>query len=336
MSSLRYWKEREEAWRQELKRQERSILTEIRREYDFTLREIEAEINRLYVSYASRQGISMSEMKQRASKMDVKAFNQKAAEYVKKRDFSEKANRELKTYNLKMRVNRLELLRAYIELELDRLAGNSESILRNRLESVAAQEYARQAGILGIGIKPGDQNIEKIVNASFHNATFSERIWSNMEAIRWEINKTVNRLILRGEHPTKYAGELIKRLHVSRYEAERILITETARVQGEVQRESFREAGFQSYVFLAEPTACPVCRSLDGEHFPLEEQMPGINMYPMHPFCRCSTGPYEEISDLFSEEYNRAREAERTVVGRIESKVKASAWYGGSFFWSKH
>ena len=70
------------------------------------------------------------------------------------------------------------------------------------------------------------------------------------------------------------------------YAAERIAITESARMQIDVQEEAFKQNGVKHWVWIAEPTACPECADLDGEIFEVgtEDPLPGY----IHPFCRCS------------------------------------------------
>ena len=68
--------------------------------------------------------------------------------------------------------------------------------------------------------------------------------------------------------------------------------TEMARVQSEASKRSMEENGFEEYEFMAEGTACPICRALDGKHFRVKDMLPGTNAARMHPNCRCADAPY--------------------------------------------
>ena len=113
-------------------------------------------------------------------------YERKAKRYVREKDFSEQANEEMRLYNATMRINRLEMLKANIGLEM--IAGHDElekfmsGILRGRTEA----ELERQAGILGKTIRTNAQKANAIVNASFHNATFSNRIWQYADDAEYE------------------------------------------------------------------------------------------------------------------------------------------------------
>lgn len=93
---------------------------------------------------------------------------------------------------------------------------------------------------------------------------------------------------------------------VSAYEAKRLVVTETARIQTAVQQEMYAVNGVEEYEYIAEPSACDVCAKLDGKAFKVTEMVPGKNAAPMHPHCHCSTAPSvnekrKELNDKLDE-----------------------------------
>ena len=140
------------------------------------------------------------------------------------------------------------------------------------------------------------QNNEKaahaVVNASFKNATYSDRIWMYQGMLKAELDSLLKTGLIQGKHPTELARHLQKRFGVSAYNANRLMVTELARVQTEAQKQSFIRNGFTQYTFLAIGTACEACRALDEKHFDADKMMPGENAPPMHPNCRCSVAAY--------------------------------------------
>src|SRR5699024_3464839 len=129
-------------------------------------------------------------------------------------------------------------------------------------------------------------------------ATFSDRIWANQNELRSEINNTIERALIRGEHPRNAAAS-IKHLVRDEYgmkkrAADRILVTETSRAQIIAQRESYKDAGIDQYIYLAEPSACDVCSELDDKVFKVKDMVIGVNAPFMHPWCKCSTAGYVE------------------------------------------
>ena len=297
MDSQTYWKNRETEQRRHNIRDEAEYQKHIREIYQNMIDEIEKEINGFYGKYARKEGITMAEAKKRAAKLDIEAYGRKAAKYVKEKNFSKQANEEMRLYNLTMKVNRLELLKAQIGLEMvsgfDELQKYYEEILTDR----AVSEFERQAGILGKTIQNNAKAANAIVNASFHNATFSDRIWMYQDMLKNELSSLLQTGLIRGENPRRLATHLRKRFGVSQGNAERLMITELARVQTEAQKQSFERNGFEEYTFLALGDACPICKALDGKHFKVKKMMPGTNASPMHPRCRCSVAAYEDSED---------------------------------------
>ncbi len=239
----------------------------------------------------------------RASEMDVKAFARKAKKYVKEKDFSPTANKELKLYNLTMRVNRLELLKANIGLELIATFDDLDKYFSNELTKAGLKELQRQAGILDMTISKSDygKRVEQVLNSSFKAegfATFSDNLWMYQAELKADLDKLLVRSVTMGRNPKQLAPELAKYLtqegrENAKFNAQRLMVTETTRVQTGIQEQSYRDAEIDQYVYIAEPTACKnLCDPLSGKIFNVKDMQPGVNAPSLHPFCRCSTAPY--------------------------------------------
>ena len=297
MDSQTYWRNRETEQRKHDIRDEAEYQKHIRGIYQNMIDEIEKEINGFYGKYARKEGITMAEAKKRAAKLDIEAYGRKAAKYVKEKNFSKQANEEMRLYNLTMKVNRLELLKAQIGLEMVAGFDELQKYYGEKLTDRTIAEFERQAGILGKTIQDNAKAANAIVNASFHNATFSDRIWMYQDMLKNELNSLLQTGLIQGQNPRRLATHLRKRFGVSQSNAERLMITELARVQTEAQKQSFERNGFEEYTFLALGTACPICRALDGKHFKVSKMMSGTNAPPVHPRCRCSVAAYEDSED---------------------------------------
>lgn len=284
MDSRAYWKNREEEnLRRNLKIEDEYAKT-INGYYDYMMDQVQKEINGFYAKYAKAEGITLAEAKKRASELDIKEYGRKAARYVKEKNFSEQANEEMRLYNATMKINRLEMLKANIGLELvdgfDGLQKYFDQILTDR----TLDEFERQAGILGKTIQNNAQAAHAIVNASFHNAKFSDRIWMYQDMLKADLSKLLQEGLIQGRNPRQLARHLAKRFGVAKSDAERLMRTELARVQTEAQKQSFERNGFDQYKFIALGSACDICKAIDGMHFDVKKMSPGENAPPMHPF----------------------------------------------------
>nr|WP_255574600.1 minor capsid protein [Halobacillus sp. Nhm2S1] len=116
-----------------------------------------------------------------------------------------------------------------------------------------------------------------------------------MKALREELEVIINSSITRGVHPQRSVAKIRERFEVTTFEARRLLITETARVQTDAQKLSFEALAEsdeeQEYEFVAkrDKKTSETCENLDGKRFKVSDMMPGVNAPPMHPFCRSGT-----------------------------------------------
>ena len=284
-----YWHKREAKAHRKRHQRERIYEKEIKRIYRETRDEIQKEIDAFYARYAEEEGISIAMAKRRVSRLDIDEYAEKAKQYVADKDLSPQANREMKLYNLTMKVNRLEMLKAQIGLKLIVGYNALEKYFGVTLAEEAMEEYRHQAGVLGDSVI-GDVNsrvVKNIVTASFHNATWSDRIWTNQDLLKSELDKLLSRGLTQGKNPRELARDLRKVFDVSTYEAERLMRTELCRVQTDAQMQSYKTNGFDQYTFIAcgIGDVCEICKEIDGKHFNCKDMEPGLNAPPMHPNC---------------------------------------------------
>lgn len=278
---------------------DRKMKQEMAKVYKSSLEDIQRHIDADITKFAHKEGVSMAEAKKIISKTDVEKFQSTAKKYSEEKNFTPQANKELRRYNITMRSNRLELMEARINLDIIALGLEEEELTAKHITKQTMAEYERQAGILGMSA-PTQAQLNTLARAvllsDVTGATFSDRIWANQMALRNEVNQVIGRALIRGEHPYRSAenikglirDEFTKKQHA----AERILITETARAQTIAGTESFKKAGVDQYVYIAEPTACKICGKLDDVVFNVKDMVPGENASPMHPYCRCAIAGY--------------------------------------------
>ena len=328
MASSSYWRERETENLEKNLKTEKQYAEELEKIYTDAMDEIQKDIEAFYGRYASSEGITMADARKRASKLDMEEYSRKAEKYVAEKDFSTQANEEMRLYNLTMKVNRLELLKAEIGLELVNMTGDVEKLLEKGLDERTIEEFKRQAGILGMSVGNPETAAKSIVNASFHNATFSERIWANQTVLKNEISKLLQKGMIQGRNPKELARELRKVCASSKYDSERLMRTEMARVQIEAQKLSYEENGYDEYEYVCchKGDACSACKALDGEHFKTKKMMPGENAPPMHPNCHCSTCAYldEESYNEWLDSYKDHKQDYSEWQGIREKKSFAS------------
>lgn len=290
-----YWRDRETAQREAYILTEEEEMREVNRIYRDMYRWAEREISAFYGRYADAEGIDITEAKRRVSNLDIERYEELAKKYVADKDFSDRANQEMRLYNATMRINRMELLKAQIGLKLvdgfNDIDKHYEKIATDR----AVQELERMSGILGNTLTDVQtaKYARNVVNADFYNANFSERIWSHMDNLRNDLAIELQKGFIAGISTQEMARRIKEHAFEKSYrDAHRLVVTELRRVQTDVAKQQYEEAGIEEYEYCAvNPRACPICRDQDGKVFKVADMKAGENAPPLHPNCHCTTAP---------------------------------------------
>lgn len=307
-NSDEYWKQREQDeqdWINENIKNGQDFDKLTQKYYDSLLQNINKDISEQYIRYAKREGYTLSEARKKVSQEDINAFSSEAKRitakartiYKKKgkveyADFSDEVNTRLRLYNATMRINRLEMLKAQIGLEMIENNMDIYGTVIDYLNDSYINELKRQAGILASSasnVKAAET--ASIVMATTGNANFSERLWANSDVFKARLDQLLTKQMVQGLNPTVIARDLKPYLKDevknARYVTERLARTETSRVQGQAQLNSFRKYGYKYVKWIAEPSACKVCASIaatnDGVY-----TLDDVPTKPVHPNCMCS------------------------------------------------
>lgn len=313
----KYWdlrSEAEKAWITQNIQNDEEFNVRLKGYYDRAIlninRTIESELSRLSI----KENIDINELKQRVKDFDVQEYSIEAKRIVEEadklrkqgrnvtyEDFSKEINERLRLYNATMRINRQELLKSLIGLNLIELGANIDVNLRQKLTKDYTDEIIRQAGILGEFKHPiwTGKEVAKIVMAQTGSANFSKRIWANQDALKARLDASLSVALIQGQNPRKMAQQLrdlvSKEVTNARYATERIARTESARVQTQAQLKSFRDYGYKFCKWHAEPSACKICKEIaenDSGYGVGVYRVDEVPSLPAHPNCRCGLGAY--------------------------------------------
>ena len=305
---MSYWEDRAKEIIDEESKSDYEIAQEIQHIVDEMNEDIENEINRFYTRYAINEGISFIEAKKKIDAVDVQMFQQKAKQYVENKDFSDKANAELRAYNTKMYVSREKLLQAQLGLIVTYAYAQIEQSMYNYMESAYYRALEQQAGILGQTLQVSINDVKTIIFTPFEGHKWSTRLWSDMDVVRRHVQKTTRHVLLRGRHPYEFVKDLRKDTGATTYNMKRLLLTETARVQTLAAKRHMLEqhgpdAEYEYHAKIDSKTT-KTCRGLNGKVFKVKDMQPGVNAPPMHPFCRSAVAPHidPDWRDKFFEE----------------------------------
>lgn len=309
-----YWQKREaeeRKWIEDNIKNDKDFDRLLQEHYDTLLDNINKDISEQYTRYAKREGYTIAEARKKVAQEDVQAFSNQAKKLVAKArkilkkkgkveyaDFSDEVNTRLRLYNATMRINRLEMLKAQIGLEMIDTNMDIYSAMTDRLNDEYVDELKRQAGILSDAsglVKAAETS--SVVMASTGNATFSERLWANSDVFKAKLDQLLTKQMVQGLNPRVIARDLKPYLkdevNNARYVTERLARTESARVQTQAQLRSFKKFNVKTCKWHAEPSACKVCREIasTNEGIYSTDDVPDL---PAHPNCRCSISAWHD------------------------------------------
>lgn len=300
-SSEEYWRERETRQRAENIKNEASIAERINKIFRTAQDNIEQEIDSFYRRYAAKEGIDIIEARKRVSQIDMEKYERLAQQYVKaahsggrEEAFSDEANEQMRLYNATMRINRLEMLKARCGIRVMEGYRLTQELINDNLEERVYSEYYRLAGILGNTVQFNENLVRSIVDASYQNATWSQRLWNNQAVLSAQIGAQLVQGILTGKSSTVLARNIQKLTGAGTYECQRLMRTELRRVQTAAAERSMLDNGVDEYKYLVANgvNPCEECLALDGMVFKISEMTVGRNAPPKHPFCHCCTCPH--------------------------------------------
>lgn len=328
-SSEDYWRERETRQRAANIHDEARYAARINDIFQSTQDSIQQEIESFYQRYAKKEEIDISEARRRVSKIDMEKYERLAAQYVKaaheggrEAAFSDEANEQMRLYNATMRINRLEMLKARCGIRAMEGYRLTDQLINEALEERVYSEYYRLAGILGNTVQFNENLVRSIVNSSYQNATWSQRLWNNQALLSERIGAQIAQGILTGKGSDVLAQNIQKLTGQSTYVCQRLMRTELRRVQTAAAEQSMLDNGVTEYKFMVANgvNPCDECLALDGKVFKISEMSVGKNAPPKHPLCHCCTAPYVDEA-----KWQRWLESGMKVPwSEFESKISSS------------
>lgn len=290
----------------------------LERQYETAVQDIESQIARWYQRFANNNEITIHEAKKLLTTKELDEFKWTVEEYIKhgqENAVSKEWMKQLENASARVHVSRLDSLKLQLQQQAEVLHGAQSEALNSSLKEVYERGYYHTAFELQKGIGVGwtlhgltDSAICKVLSRpwTLDGQTFSDRIWSNKERLVNTVNTQLTQMIMRGAAPDKAIKAISDRFKVSKSQAGRLVMTESAAFANEARKDCFKDIGVERYRIIGtlDGETCSLCGSLDGKVYPMSEYQVGLTAPPFHPWCRCTTAPYYEdiegIGDRFA------------------------------------
>ena len=268
-------------------------------------RTVQADIERWYGRFASNNGISLTEARKMLTTGQLEEFRWTVDQYIKigqQANLSAEWLKKLENASAKFHVSRLEAIQTQIQQQIELLYGNQLDGLDSLLKKIASDGYTQSAFAIQKGIGLGwditalnQKKLETLLSKPWttDGRTFSDRIWSKKKELVGSVQKELVQGLLRGDSPQKITDAIKNRFNVSRYQAGRLVHTETTYFNAISTKETYKELGVKNVEILEtlDSITCAFCASMDRKVVPMSEFQPGVTVPPFHPHCRGTTVP---------------------------------------------
>ncbi|MDP9859853.1 SPP1 gp7 family putative phage head morphogenesis protein [Olsenella profusa DSM 13989] len=228
------------------------------------------------------------------------------------------------------KLDRLEELQASARLHLARATAQAT----DGLGAHCARQAARGANVVAEAMGYGgsfhsmdDDTIRRFVGTKWSSGeSYSQRVWGNADRLAAYVQGDMAKALARGESYQRLADAVSKRfVGVSESSVMRLVYTEGTYVSRQAQLAELAREGFEEYRVepIGDERTCSECSGLTGKTFRVEDAMPGVNLPPIHPNCRCQIAPAVDDWDAWTREQIDAKRAELAARRMTEGGERA-------------
>lgn len=328
-SANEYWKKRALY----AKRQHLKSTTEYELAMRYRLNNLENDIEKETLSwlkkYATNENVSLKQAAQSLSSIDSTKFSMTLEEFEAKAR-SGGYDKVLNSEYYKSRIARLKDLQAQLSKMAEPYADNEA----NYMELAKVEQYKNtylfdnysNYVVLGEVVNLNhfnEQAIKDLVYQPWHGKTFSQRIWKNYTKILPEVlTDGLLRGVLLGQSPKKITSILRSKFkNIKESYLHRLVVTELGHTYEQATSQFYKDSDIKHYQYLAtlESHTCEVCARLDGKVFKVKDEKSGVNYPLIHPYCRCTTMPYDETLPPIETRWYRDPKTGKGAWGKLMS-----------------
>lgn len=311
---------------------------ELEKQYTKAASDIEKDIATWYSRFAVNNRITMAEARKILTNNELKELRWSVEEYIehgRENNINGRWMKELENASARVHISRLEALKLQMQQHCEVLFGNEADSFDKVMRNVYTEGYYRTAFELQKGVGVGydlmklDKNkIDKVISKPWaaDGSNFSSRIWKQRSQMVSELHNQLTQMVIRGQTPDAAINAIKERFRVSKGQAARLVVTETAFFHSAAQKDSFNNLGVAKYEICAvlDHKTSDICQDFDGRVFDMKDYQPGVTASPFHVHCRSTQVPY--FNDEFTEGEVRAATDKNGKTYFIPANMKYPEW----------
>lgn len=356
ISSKEYWEKRSELNLIQNEKSAAQYERQLKKAYEETIRSIRKEVRAFYQRHSDETGVTLASARRRLRPDEQMDFQKQARKYLDEverlgdKAFTAEYRGYLKKLSGRAYISQMDELVTNIRHNIETLSTGHNAGLGNTLKDAYEDGYFRtmfdaqkRAGVGVSFTTPGGKQLEAAIREKWLGQNYSDRIWADKKKLTDNIEQMLSQEFVRGRGPDDIARDFADRLNVSYSNAQRLIRTEINYISNKGSLQAYKDTGIvEKYRYLAtlDSRTSDICRELDGEVFEIKEAKVGVNLPPLHPYCRSTTVPHfddDDIGELIEDRIARDDDGEGRSV-RLGENLKFFDWvdkYGSESFKKK-
>lgn len=327
-----YWQKREKEKLNKGIKDCNKLSKELQSQYKKAGKEIEKEINNLFVKYAKENNLTYKEASTYLTSDEFKIWRTDIKGYLEMIKDNPEVLLELNTLAMKSRITRLEALQYEVDKQLNQLTTETEKKTKKLLTQTIKDNYyeniyniSKEKGFLANFSGIDNKTIERVLSYEWSGNNYSGRIWNNKQQLSKTIKEEITQMVIQGRDSRTIAKRVATRMDTSYKNTVRLVQTEHSYIMEQANKITYEDLNIEKYQFLATPSerTCDVCGNLDLKIFNVKDMISGKNCSPMHPNCRCTSIIYYDDDDESGTRFARDKNGKRI---EIPSNMTFNEW----------
>lgn len=300
-----YWEKRQLETYKAGEMKVNQYFTKLEKAFNQTRRELQKTVESFYFRYAEENGLSYAAAQVRLDNEELGELQDFINLSVKNIG---KHSQIVNNLSIKARITRYQALEAQVDATLRKLytvdyQDGAEKMMQEVYEESYHQTWYnidQYRGFHAAFAQVDTTAVEELLKYPFNGANFSSRLWKQKDHLQAQLMESITTMMVQGKNPQVLAADFAKKMNAKKFDAYRLLHTESSFLMSEATHAGYQADGVEKYQILAtlDSKTCGICGDKDGDIHEVDKAVVGDNMPPFHCFCRCTDVPYYDDMDL--------------------------------------
>lgn len=332
---MAYWEDRQTALYKAGEMKVNDYFKRLEKAFNQTRRELQKVVESFYYRYAEENTLTYAEAQKRLDKAEIgelKDFIDLVMQNIGK------YNQKVNNMSIKARMTRYQALEAQVDAILRQLyAVDYQAEAEKTMQEVYEDSYYhtwynidQYHGFHAEFAQIDPHSVDSLLKYPFNGANFSDRLWKQKDHLQSQLMESLTTIMIQGVPPQNLVKDFAKKMQSKKFDAYRLLHTESSFLMSEATHAGYKEDGVEQYQILAtlDSKTCGICGKMDNQIFRVDKAVTGKNMPPFHCFCRCTDVAY--YPDTPTEGMTRvARDPETGKTYEVPADMTYGEWHAG-------